>query len=100
MEMINREEIACRHLQRGGGRTVILAPDKREVLVLEFTSVAPMTLMGLAALILALGAGDYLIKRAGPLPERIHPRSQTRDTVSEPPSQELLIPSRWATGLH
>jgi hypothetical protein len=34
--------------------------------LVEFTSVAPMTLVGLAALILALGAGYYLIKRAGP----------------------------------
>ncbi len=38
----------------------------REVVVVEVTSVAPMTLVGLAALILALGAGYYLIKRAGP----------------------------------
>ena len=45
---------------------VALIAAAREVLVLEFTSVAPMTLVGLAALILALGAGYYLIKRAGP----------------------------------
>ncbi len=45
---------------------VALIAAAREVLVLEVTSVAPMTLVGLAALILALGAGYYLIKRAGP----------------------------------
>jgi len=45
---------------------VALIAAAREVLVVEFTSVAPMTLVGLAALILALGAGYYLIKRAGP----------------------------------
>ncbi len=45
---------------------VALIAAAREVLVLEFTSVAPMTLVGLAALILALGVGYYLIKRAGP----------------------------------
>ncbi len=38
----------------------------REVLVVEFTSVAPLKLVGLAALILALGVGYYLIKRSGP----------------------------------
>ena len=45
---------------------VALIAAAREVLVVEVTSVAPMTLVGLAALILALGAGYYLIKRAGP----------------------------------
>ncbi len=45
---------------------VALVAAAREVLVVEVTSVAPMTLVGLAALILALGAGYYLIKRAGP----------------------------------
>jgi uncharacterized membrane protein (DUF373 family) len=45
---------------------VALIAAAREVLVLEVTSVAPMTLVGLAALILALGAGYYLIKKAGP----------------------------------
>ncbi len=45
---------------------VALIAAAREVLVVEVTSVAPMTLLGLAALILALGAGYYLIKRAGP----------------------------------
>ena len=45
---------------------VALIAAAREVLVLEVTSVAPLTLVGLAALILALGAGYYLIKRAGP----------------------------------
>ncbi len=45
---------------------VALIAAAREVLVLEFTSVAPLTLVGLAALILALGAGYYLIKRSGP----------------------------------
>ena len=45
---------------------VALIAAAREVLVLEVTSVTPMTLVGLAALILALGAGYYLIKRAGP----------------------------------
>ena len=44
---------------------VALIAAAREVLVVEVTSVAPMTLVGLAALILALGAGYYLIKRAG-----------------------------------
>ncbi len=38
----------------------------REVVVVEFTSVAPLKLVGLAALILALGVGYYLIKRSGP----------------------------------
>ncbi len=45
---------------------VALIAASREVLVVEFTSLAPITLVGLAALILALGAGYYLIKRAGP----------------------------------
>jgi len=45
---------------------VALIAAAREVVVVEVTSVAPMTLVGLAALILALGAGYYLIKRAGP----------------------------------
>jgi len=45
---------------------VALIAAAREVLVVEVTSVAPMTLVGLAALILALGAGYYLIKKAGP----------------------------------
>jgi uncharacterized membrane protein (DUF373 family) len=45
---------------------VALIAAAREVIVVEVTSVAPMTLVGLAALILALGAGYYLIKRAGP----------------------------------
>ncbi len=45
---------------------VALIAAAREVLVVEVTSVAPMTLVGLAALILALGAGYHLIKRAGP----------------------------------
>ncbi len=45
---------------------VALIAAAREVLVVEFPSVAPLKLVGLAALILALGAGYYLIKRAGP----------------------------------
>ncbi len=45
---------------------VALIAAAREVLVVEVTSVAPLTLVGLAALILALGAGYYLIKRTGP----------------------------------
>ena len=45
---------------------VALIAAAREVLVLEFTSVAPLTLVGLAALILALGTGYYLIRRTGP----------------------------------
>jgi len=53
---------------------VALIAAAREVLVVEVTSVAPMTLVGLAALILALGAGYYLIKRAGPPGERIAPK--------------------------
>ena len=50
---------------------VALIAAAREVLVVEVTSVAPMTLVGLAALILALGAGYYLIKRAGPPGSRV-----------------------------
>ncbi len=38
----------------------------REVVVVEFNSVAPLKLVGLAALILALGVGYYLIRRSGP----------------------------------
>ncbi len=45
---------------------VALIAAAREVLVVEFTSTAPLQLVGLAALILALGAAYYLIKRAGP----------------------------------
>lgn len=45
---------------------VALIATAREVLIVEFASTAPLQLMGLAALILALGAGYYLIKRAGP----------------------------------
>ena len=45
---------------------VALIAAAREVLVVEATSVSPMTLSGLAALILALGAGYCLIKRTGP----------------------------------
>ena len=45
---------------------VALIAAAREVLVVGFPSVAPLKLVGLAALILALGAGYYLIKRAGP----------------------------------
>ncbi len=45
---------------------VALIAAAREVVVVEVTSVAPMTLVGLAALILALGAGYYLIRRSGP----------------------------------
>ena len=45
---------------------VALIAAAREVLVVEFPGVAPLKLVGLAALILALGAGYYLIKRAGP----------------------------------
>jgi uncharacterized membrane protein (DUF373 family) len=45
---------------------VALIAAAREVLVVEFTSVAPLKLAGLAALILALGVCYYLIKRTGP----------------------------------
>ncbi len=45
---------------------VALIAAAREVLVVEFTSVAPQKLVGLAALILALGVGYYFIKRTGP----------------------------------
>ncbi len=45
---------------------VALIAAAREVLVVEFTSVAPLKLVGLAALILALGVGYYFIKRTGP----------------------------------
>jgi len=44
---------------------VALIATAREVLIVEFASTAPLQLMGLAALILALGAGYYLIRRSG-----------------------------------
>ena len=43
---------------------VALIAAAREVLIVEFASTAPLQLMGLAALILALGATYYLIRRS------------------------------------
>ena len=44
---------------------VALIATAREVLIVEFTETAALKLMVLAALILALGAGYYLIRRSG-----------------------------------
>ena len=43
---------------------VALIAAAREVLIVEFASTTPLQLMGLAALILALGATYYLIRRS------------------------------------
>ena len=71
---------------------VALIAAAREVLLVEFTSVAPLKLVGLATLILALGVGYYLIKRTGSPetdPSQSRRRDWTRKTTPPPNS------SRW-----
>ena len=48
----------------------------RHIIEVDYTHVAPLTLFGTAALVLALAAGYYLLKLSGP-----HPRTETPDEL-------------------
>ncbi len=56
----------------------------RHVIDLDYKKVNPVSLLGMAAIILALTAGYFLLKKSGQFPWRVQIRSRLEDEPSEP----------------